>query len=114
MRCDTPIYFQRIQKGRYDPDTGNYGEDIVTEEKRYADVTSYGVETLKLVYGELRQGSKVIRLQTHYEGIFDRIRIGSKTYRVDFSKKLRTKHVFVVSETAGELKKTESELNGEH
>lgn len=29
---------------------------------------------------------------------FDRIRVGNKTYGVDFSRKLRTKQIYVVSE----------------
>lgn len=98
MRYDTPIYFQSARSGAYDPETGNYGEDIITEEKKYADVTDTGVETLKIIYGELRQGVLTIRLQNHYDEPFDRIRVGRKVYRVDFSRKLRTKHIFVVSE----------------
>ncbi len=98
MRFDTPVFFQKIKPGEYDPDTGNYGKDITTEEKRYADVTDAGVETLKIVYGELRQGVLTIRLQNHYDKPFERIRVGSKVYRVDSSRKFRIKHVFVVSE----------------
>lgn len=98
MRYDRPIFFQCITPGEYDASTGNYGEDTVTEVKRYASVTSSGVETLQLVYGELRQGSLTIRLQQHYKDLFDRIRIGSKLYRVDLSRKMRNGHTFVVSE----------------
>lgn len=98
MRFDVPVYFQKIRPGEYNPSTGDYGSDIVTEEKRFASVTSTGVETLNLVYGELRQGCLTIRLLNHYDVPFDRIRIGSKIYRVDYDRPLRTKHVFVVSE----------------
>ena len=38
MRYDTPICFQRITPGEYDPDTGNYADDIVEETLRYASV----------------------------------------------------------------------------
>ena len=95
MRFNKPIFFQRIVQGVYDERTGNYGEDITTEEKRYADITNSGVETLKLIYGELKQGSLTIRLQRPYTGAFDRIRIGDKVYSVDFSRGGKT---FVVSE----------------
>lgn len=98
MRYDTPIYFQKVIPGEYDPDTGNYGDDIITEEKKYADVTDAGVETMTIVYGELRQGVLTIRLQNHYDKPFDRIRVGRKIYRADLSRGLRTKQVFVVSE----------------
>lgn len=98
MRFDTPIYFQSITPGAYDPETGNYAADTVTEVKRYASVTCPGIDTLNLVYGELKQGAFTIRLQNHYSTPFDRIRIGEKVYRADWSRSLRVKNTFVVSE----------------
>lgn len=98
MRFDTPVYFQRVHQGEYDPDTGNYGQDIVEETKRYASVTDTGSETVKLLYGDLRQGVQTIRLQNHYKEPFDRIRIGDKIYRADSVMNLRVKQVFTVSE----------------
>lgn len=98
MRYDTPVYFQQVAPGAYDADTGNYGEDTVTEAKRYASVTDSGIDTLNLVYGELRQGSLTVRLQNHYSAPFDRIRIGEKLYRVDMKRLLRSKMTLVVSE----------------
>lgn len=98
MRYDKPIYFQRVTPGEYNESTGNYGDDTVEEVKRYADVTDAGAETLNLIYGEIRQGIYTIRLQAHYNEPFDNIRIGQKTYRSDFERKLRRGHVFVVSE----------------
>lgn len=98
MRYDTPVYFQRITPGEYDPDTGNYADDIVEETLRYASVMNTGEDTLRLVYDGPKQGSLTIQLQNHYEEPFGRIRVGNKLYAVDFSRKLRMKHVFVVSE----------------
>lgn len=98
MRYDTPIYFQRITPGEYSPNTGNYADDTVKETPRYASVMNTGEETLRLVYDGPKQGSLTIQLQNHYEEPFDRIRVGNKLYAVDFSRKLRLKHTFVVSE----------------
>lgn len=98
MRFDTPIYFRSLEKGAYNTDTGNYEPDTVTEDCVFADVTESRVDTLNMVYGELKQGCYTVRLQNIYRKPFDRIRIGDKLYRVDFSRKLRTKHIFVVSE----------------
>lgn len=98
MRFDTPIYFQSIQKGELDTATGDYADDIITEAKRYADVTDTGTDTINLIYGELKQGCLTVRIQNHYNEPFRRIRIGNRVYRVDFERKHRTKHVFVVSE----------------
>lgn len=97
MRFDTPIYFQRISN-EYEPTTGDYSADTVTEAKRFASVTNTGTDTLTLVYGELKQCSLTIRLQGHYSEPFDRIRIGDKVYRVDRTRRLRTKETFIVSE----------------
>ena len=98
MRYDTPIYFQKITSGEYDPSTGNYAENTVEETLRYASVMDTGTEMLKLVYDGPKQGSLTIQLQNHYQNPYDRIRVGEKTYKVDFSRRLRTKHTFVVSE----------------
>lgn len=98
MRYDTPVYFQRIRSGEYDADTGNYQPDTVTENKRYADITDAGADTLRIVYGEIKQDSRVIRLQRHYKEPFDRIRIGDKVYTADYCRELRSKQTFVVSE----------------
>ena len=94
MRYDKAIYFQTAEHGAYNPETGDY----VTEVKKYGSVSDTGTETMNLVYGEIKQGSLTIQLQTHYKELFHRIRVGRKVYRVDFERKLRTKHVFVVSE----------------
>lgn len=93
MRYNIPIYFQRVTS-EYNASTGNY-VDEVAESKRYAAVTDSGANTLKLVYGGLKQGSKTVLLQRPYLPPFDHIRIGEKTYNVDFSRKKKT---FVVSE----------------
>lgn len=99
MRYDTPIYFQTVtEKGKYDSTTGNYEPDTVAEDECWASVTDSKTETVKMIYGEFKQGCKTIRLQNIYRNPFDKIRIADKSYRVDFSRELRTKHIFVVSE----------------
>ena len=98
MRYDTPIYFQQIKAGAFNENTGDYAADMVTEVVKYASVTDSSTQTINLVYGELKQGSKTIRLLNHFNLPFNRIRISDKVYRVDMQRKLRTKQVFVVSE----------------
>lgn len=98
MRYDTPIYFQKITPGEYDPDTGNYAPDSVKETLKYAAVMDTGTDMLNLVYGSIKQGSLTIQLQTHFTEPFDYIRVGKKRYKVDFPRLLRVKHTLVVSE----------------
>lgn len=95
MRYDTPIYFQRVLSGEYNPATGNYDDDSVTETQQWVNKTDSGVETLNFVYGAIKQGVYTLRMQRPYTEPFDCIRIGSKKYRVDFSRSGKT---FVVSE----------------
>lgn len=98
MRYDTPVYFRKITSGEYDSDTGNYGDDVVEETLRYASVMNTGEEQLKLVYNGPKQGSLTIQIQNHYTEPFSQIRVGETVYQVDSSRKLRTKHTFIVSE----------------
>ena len=98
MRTDTPVYFQTIHEGEYDPSTGNYLPDAVTEVERYASVTSAKIETLNMVYGNIKQDALVVRLQQHYTEPFSYIRIDDKRYHVDYSRPLRTKQTYIVSE----------------
>lgn len=98
MRYDTPIYFQRVTPGTYDPATGDYAPETVIETPRQASVMDTRTETLRLVYGEIRQGSLTIHIQNHYQEPFDRVRIGNKVYAVDYRRRLRVKESFVLSE----------------
>ena len=95
MRYDTPVYFQHI-KSEYDSASGNTGISILSENRRNADITDTGTETLQLIYGNIKQGALTIRLQRPYDSAFDRIRIGEKLYRADRSR-LKNR-VFIVSE----------------
>ena len=98
MRYDTPIYFQRIVPGEYNKATGDYDEDTVEETARYASVMNTGTDTMRLLYGEIRQGGLTVHIQNRYNGPFDRIRIGNKVYAVDRRRTFRTKESFVLSE----------------
>lgn len=98
MRYDTPIYFQRLTQGEYDESTGNYEDDQIEETEVMASVMDTQTETMKLVYGDIRQGSLTLTIQNHYDQTFDNIRVGDKVYRVDRTRRLRVKQSFVVSE----------------
>lgn len=98
MRYDTPIYFQRLTQGEYDESTGNYEDDQIEETEVMASVMDTQTETMKLVYGDIRQGSLTLTIQNHFDQTFDNIRIGNKVYRVDRTRRLRVKQSFIVSE----------------
>ena len=98
MRYDTPIYFQKITQGKYEPTAGDYGEDTVQETCVMASVMDTRTETMQVVYGSIKQGSKTIHVQNHYDKSYDSIRIDNKIYQVDYSRTLRNKHSFIVHE----------------
>ncbi len=98
MRYDTPIFFRAVTPGDYDESTGNYDDDEVSETMVMASVMDTQTETMKLVYGNIRQGSLTLTIQNHFDQTFDNIRIGNKVYRVDRTRRLRVKQSFIVSE----------------
>lgn len=97
MRYDTKVYFQRVVPGEYDETTGDYNEDSVEETMKRASVVNTDVETIRLLYGTIKQDVWTISLQRYYTASYDRIRIGDKLYHVDKETKLRTKQVLIVS-----------------
>lgn len=97
MRYDKPIIFEKVTPGAYLAD-GNYSEESVEETVAYADITDASEKTLLLVYGSLKEGSLVVRINQHHNSPFNFIRINGKRYKVDSSRKLRHIHTFVVSE----------------
>ena len=98
MRFDNKILFVRETEGTYDESTGDYGEGSTHKIEKLANVTDASTQTMQLVYGHIRQGALVIRIQGVMLEPFDYIRVDGKKYRVDMSRKLRQKSTFVVSE----------------
>lgn len=98
MRYDTPVFFRAVTPGDYDESTGNYRDDSVSETMVMASVMDTQTEAMKLVYGDIRQGSLTLTIQNHFDQTFDNIRIGDKVYRVDRTRRLRVKQSFIVSE----------------
>lgn len=98
MRYDTPIYFQKIEQGEYNTATGDYGEPTINETEVYASIMDTRSEMMRLVYNGPMQGSLTIQIQNHYTDPFDLIRIGDLIYKVDYTRRLRVKQTFVVSE----------------
>ena len=98
MRFDRVVYFRRESKGELNPATGNYENKVLEEVKDYANVTNAGTDTLNKIFGNIKEGSLVVRIMNERKEPFDYICIAEKRYRVDFSRVLRRKHVFIVSE----------------
>lgn len=98
MRYDTAVYFMRRGDEVYDPETGDYGSAKDGRNMRMASVMDTSEKMLTLVYGKLREGSLTIQLQNAYDRAFDYIKVNGRKYAVDYQRRLRMKHTFVVSE----------------
>ena len=97
MRYDTPVYFVKTKRGALQPN-GNYSKVAPEETLRLADVTDAQEQAMVMFYGSIKQGALVVRLNTHYNEPFDYIRIGGTRYKADKTRRLRHKHVFLISE----------------
>lgn len=100
MRYDTPIELIQIQRGDYDPKTGNYSDSMTVTGVVYGSVMNAGADLQAFVYNQIRKGSLVIQLQNHLPTLPDRIRVTGRLYSVDFVRSLRTKEALVVSEVS--------------
>lgn len=98
MRYDKEVYFCRIEDESYNPDTGDYEDGEVTQERVFASVMDTREEAMRLVYGKIKQGSLTVQIQNHYDEIYDYLLIGGVKYHVDYTRRLRTKQTFIVSE----------------
>lgn len=98
MRFDTVVSFIKEQPGAYNVLTGDYEDGTPSEENRLANVTDASEQTMQLVYGKLKQGALVIRLQGQDPEPFDYVMIGEKRYRVDSHRRLRRLCTFTMSE----------------
>ena len=98
MRYDKPIYFQRFVQGSYNENTGTYEDDLIVEEMAMASIMDTKTQTMMQVYGQIKQGSLTCHIQNIYQKSFDYIRICAKRYKVDYSRRLRTKESFILSD----------------
>ena len=81
MRYDTPIFFQRVLPGEYDPTTGNYADDQVTEVRKMASVMDTRAEIMQIVYGGIRQGSVTVQLRTIIRSHMTEFGSGTRTIK---------------------------------
>ena len=99
MRYDTKALFQLVED-TYDS-IGDYTETVKEQHTEYCAVQSTDLQTMHIVYGEIRQGSITISLQNYIGYAFNRIVINGVPYVVDQAYTLRTKKVYIASQWQG-------------
>lgn len=98
MRYDKLIYFVKLGKSIYNDKTGNYLREQPTKTPCMVSIMDTREERKQLIYGTLKQKSYTIYCLNHYNEIYDYIEIDGRRYKVDYSRKFRREHSFVVSE----------------
>lgn len=103
MRYDTPITMYTTTEGEYDERTGDYRSGYSTGIELVASVTDMREETQRMLFGGLRRGACVVRLQGHYDRAFDYITIDGPRrspirYGIHSSRRLRRGMAFFCAE----------------
>lgn len=98
MRYDTPVTFVREAPGEYSAATGNYGAGTQSVTDVWANVSDTGTDALQLVYGQLRQGSKTVRIRGQLSEDVDYILIGELKYSPDAIRTYRQEQVYICSQ----------------
>ena len=99
MRYDKKVLFQRVTDV-YQPN-GDYVSGIAEEVTDYASIVNTDFDTMRLVYGEIKQGSITLHLLNKIAFVFNQVVIDGKTYSVDQVVDQRTKQAYILSEVQG-------------
>lgn len=96
MRYDTKVMFQQVENTYLS--NGDYAETVAEEHIEYASIQNTDIQTMHLVYGEIRQGSVTLSLQNYVGYTFNRVVINGVKYTVDQAIDLRVKKAYILSQ----------------
>ncbi len=99
MRYDKQVYFVKEGTKTYDPNTGDYTVSKPIKTMKWANISDAGTETLKILFGEIKQGTKIIRLKNNYKEPFDYIEIDGEKYTSTLKREYRMGCAFYVGES---------------
>ena len=108
MRYDTKVTFVIEKDSYYDPELGEHVEPTLDEKIKLANVTDLGTDRSKVLFGDIKQGAKVIRLLRPYTQKWDYVLIYNKLtketqkFEIVTERNLRLKNTFVVREVASD------------
>ncbi|WP_430606125.1 hypothetical protein [Enterococcus sp. DIV0180] len=106
MRYDTEVTFIIEKDGYYDPDLGGHVEPTLDKKIKLANVTDLGTDRSKALFGNIKEGAKVIRLlrpytkEWDYVLIFNKLRNKTEKFEIITERSLRLKNTFIVQEVA--------------
>lgn len=97
MRYDTLVNFVK-QTAPIRLPNGDYSDEEATLTPVWANVSDLGEERVALIFGDVKQKAKVVRLQNQYIESFDFIEIDGIRYKDTRPKHFRHESVFYVGE----------------
>lgn len=106
MRYDTKVTFVVEKDEYYDPVLGEYVDGTKEETNLRANVTDLGTDRSKVLFGDIKQGAKVVRLLRPYTKKWDYVLIYNKLtketqkFEIVTERNLRLKNTFIVQEVA--------------
>ncbi len=106
MRYDTKVTFVIEKDEYYDHVLGEYVDGTKEETKLRANVTDLGTDRSKVLFGDIKQGAKVVRLLRPYTKKWDYVLIYNKLtketqkFEIVTERNLRLKNTFIVQEVA--------------
>lgn len=98
MRYDKKIVFVIETGGEYDPELGEHIEPAIVKTEKMANITDLGTERSKVLFGDVKQGAKVVRLLRPYLKKWDYALIGNDKYKIVTGRQLRLKNTFILQE----------------
>ena len=102
MRYDTSVTFIKDSTdSHYDPDLGEWVDGEGKRTGTVANVTDLGTERSVKVFGDVREGAKVIRTMPLFSlPEFDHIEIDGKTFKETTARNPSGRHSLIVQEVA--------------
>jgi len=100
MRYDSLVNFITTSEPIRLPN-GDYSDTVEVKLPMWANVSDLGEERVALIFGDVKQKAKVVRLQNQYTEPFDFIEIDGIKYKDTRPKHFRHESVFYVGEVDG-------------
>lgn len=97
MNYNKKILFVTEDGKKYNPETSEHESVLIKKYKR-ANVTDLGTDRSKALFGDVKQGAKVIRLKRPYITPWDYVEYEGKTYNIITHRDARLRAGFIVQE----------------